>query len=165
MCGGISGYNATEPVPGPANLMNIVTMRARMEGFIILDYMPRAGEAIADLLQWIGSGELKYQVDLQQGFDNIPDTLQSACSRGLIWASNFSANCRTVLNKLRTPDQSPDIESVMTSEASSNDIRIATQSGGLYAGFNVWVAHMPKVIIFALIAGLPCHQVRQVNSC
>jgi NADPH-dependent curcumin reductase CurA len=76
MCGGISGYNATEPVPGPANLMNIVTMRARMEGFIILDYMPRAGEAIADLLQWIGTGELKYQVDLQQGFDNIPDTLQ-----------------------------------------------------------------------------------------
>ncbi len=76
MCGGISGYNATEPVPGPANLMNIVTMRARMEGFIVLDYMPRAGEAIADLMQWISAGELKYQVDLQQGFDNIPDTLQ-----------------------------------------------------------------------------------------
>jgi len=76
MCGGISGYNATEPVPGPVNLMNIITMRARMEGFIVLDYMPRAGEAIADLLQWIGSGELHYQVDLQQGFDNIPNTLK-----------------------------------------------------------------------------------------
>ncbi len=76
MCGGISGYNATEPVPGPANLMNIITMRARMEGFIVLNYMPRAGEAIADLLQWISNGDLIYQVDLQQGFDNIPDTLQ-----------------------------------------------------------------------------------------
>ena len=39
----------------------------------------------------------------------------------------------------------------MTSEASSNDIRIATQSRGLYAGFNVWVAAVPKVVILALI--------------
>ena len=76
MCGGISGYNATEPMPGPANLMNIITMRARMEGFIVLDYMPRAVDAIADLLQWISNGDLIYEVDVQQGFDNIPDTLQ-----------------------------------------------------------------------------------------
>ena len=76
LCGGISGYNATEPVPGPANLMNLVTNRARMEGFIILDYLPRAAEAVQDLLGWIASGELKYQVDLQEGFDNIPNTLQ-----------------------------------------------------------------------------------------
>ena len=75
MCGGISGYNATEPTPGPTNLMNLVTNRARMEGFIILDYLPRAAEAIADLLQWIGTSDLKYQVDLQYGFDNIPSTL------------------------------------------------------------------------------------------
>jgi NADPH-dependent curcumin reductase CurA len=76
MCGGISGYNATEPVPGPSNLMNVITNRARMEGFIVLDYMPRAGEAIAQLLDWIGAGELRFQVDVQEGFDNIPDTLQ-----------------------------------------------------------------------------------------
>ena len=75
MCGGISGYNATEPTPGPTNLMNLVTNRARMEGFIILDYLPRAAEAIADLLEWIGTNDLKYQVDLQYGFDNIPSTL------------------------------------------------------------------------------------------
>jgi len=76
MCGGISGYNATEPVPGPANLMNLVTMRARMEGFIILDFIPRAPEAIRELMTWVASSELKYQIDLQEGFDNIPDTLQ-----------------------------------------------------------------------------------------
>lgn len=76
LCGGISGYNATAPIPGPANLMNLVIMRARMEGFIVIDYMDRAGEAVEDLLKWIGSGEMKYQVDLQEGFDNIPDTLQ-----------------------------------------------------------------------------------------
>ena len=76
MCGGISGYNATEPEPGPANLMNLITLRARMEGFIVLDYLPRASEAIAELLAWIGEGQLKYQIDLQEGFEHIPDTLQ-----------------------------------------------------------------------------------------
>ena len=76
MCGGISGYNATQPIPGPSNLMNIVTTRSRMEGFIILDYMARAPAAIKKLLGWVGSGDLKYQVDVQEGFDNIPDTLQ-----------------------------------------------------------------------------------------
>lgn len=76
MCGGISGYNATTPAPGPTNLMNLITMRARMEGFIILDYLSRAPEAISDLLQWIKQDELRYEIDLQQGFDKIPDTLQ-----------------------------------------------------------------------------------------
>jgi NADPH-dependent curcumin reductase CurA len=76
LCGGISGYNATEPVPGPSNLMNLVTNRGRMEGFIILDYLPRAAEAIHDLMAWVASGELKYKIDLQQGFENIPSTLQ-----------------------------------------------------------------------------------------
>lgn len=75
LCGGISSYNATEPVPGPTNLMNLVVMRGRMEGFIVIDYMHRAGEAIQELLTWVQSGELKYQVDLQEGFENIPDTL------------------------------------------------------------------------------------------
>ena len=76
LCGGISGYSATEPVPGPSNLMNLVTNRSRMEGFIILDYLPRAGEAIHEIMDWVASGKLKYQIDLQEGFDNIPSTLQ-----------------------------------------------------------------------------------------
>jgi NADPH-dependent curcumin reductase CurA len=75
LCGGISAYNATEPLPGPSNLMNLVIMRARMEGFIIIDYMDRAQIAVTDLLQWVQSGELVHQEDIQEGFENIPDTL------------------------------------------------------------------------------------------
>ena len=75
MCGGISAYNATAPVPGPANLMNIVVMRARMEGFIVIDYVDRFAAAAQELLGWIQSGELVYEVDLQEGFENIPGTL------------------------------------------------------------------------------------------
>ena len=75
LCGGISNYNAAEPVPGPSNLMNLVIMRARMEGFIVLDYMDRAIQAIETLTAWVQTGDLKYQVDLQEGFENIPATL------------------------------------------------------------------------------------------
>lgn len=76
LCGGISGYNAEAPIPGPANLMNLVINRARMEGFIVIDYMDRAMQSITELMGWIESGQLSYQVDLQEGFENIPSTLQ-----------------------------------------------------------------------------------------
>jgi len=76
LCGGISGYNATERIPGPANIMNLVAGRARMEGFIVIDYLDRSAQAIPELLGWIQSGELIYQVDMQTGFENIPNTLQ-----------------------------------------------------------------------------------------
>ena len=38
ICGGISRYNAQGPLPGPRNYFNLVFRRARMEGFIVLDY-------------------------------------------------------------------------------------------------------------------------------
>jgi NADPH-dependent curcumin reductase CurA len=75
LCGGISSYNATEPQPGPSNYMNLVVMRARMEGFIVLDYMDRFGEGAAALMGWIQSGELLHRDDIQEGFEQIPATL------------------------------------------------------------------------------------------
>ena len=75
LCGGISSYNATKPVPGPVNLMNLVINRARMEGFIVIDYFDRMAQAVSDLTGWIQSGELVYQNDIQEGFENIPQTL------------------------------------------------------------------------------------------
>ena len=64
-----------------------VIMRSRMEGFIVLDYLPRAGEAIKILLGWIGEGKLKYQIDMQEGFENIPPPC-SVCSPAKTSASN-----------------------------------------------------------------------------
>ena len=75
LCGGISAYNATEAPAGPRNLLNLIVKRARMEGFIVLDYYHRGGEAVKDLLGWIESGDLVYQEDLQHGFEEIPATL------------------------------------------------------------------------------------------
>jgi len=52
LCGAISQYNATELPPGPKNDLNLLLKRGRMEGFIILDYLARAGEAVQALAGW-----------------------------------------------------------------------------------------------------------------
>lgn len=76
LCGQIAGYDAEEPPPGPRNLMNLVYRRARMEGFLMLDYLHRTGEAFAEIGPWLASGELQWQADVQEGFMQIPRTLQ-----------------------------------------------------------------------------------------
>jgi len=76
LCGGISGYNDVKPSPGPNNLMNLIMKRARMEGFIVIDYMRRSGEAIRQLAEWVDSGELVVIEDMQEGLENAPQTLQ-----------------------------------------------------------------------------------------
>jgi hypothetical protein len=75
VCGMISQYNATAPVPGPYNLINILTKRAKMQGFIVLDYMPRAQEAIPELIKWHIEGRLKYRVDVVVGLKEAPRAL------------------------------------------------------------------------------------------
>lgn len=75
MCGQISGYNDAEPQPGPSNLMQIITRRLRVQGFIAIDYMDRFQEAIDDLTNWMMAGELAWREDIQEGFENIPATM------------------------------------------------------------------------------------------
>jgi NADPH-dependent curcumin reductase len=76
LCGGIANYNANEPPPGPKNYLNLVVQRGRMEGFLVLDYMSRAGEAIAALAGWVQAGRIKNKVDVQHGLENAPATLR-----------------------------------------------------------------------------------------
>jgi NADPH-dependent curcumin reductase CurA len=74
MCGGISGYNEKEPPAGPRNLMNVIIQRARMEGFIIIDYVSRFPEAAAKLAEWVQAGKVVHQEDVQEGIENAPAT-------------------------------------------------------------------------------------------
>ncbi len=75
VCGMISQYNASKPVPGPYNFINILTRRAKVQGFIVTDFLKRAPEAIADLSKWFLEGKLKYRVDVVEGLQNAPKTL------------------------------------------------------------------------------------------
>lgn len=72
ICGTISRYNITEPVPGPYNFRSILTQRARVEGFIILDYIDRFQQAIEDLGRWLAEGKIQYRVDVVDGLENAP---------------------------------------------------------------------------------------------
>ncbi len=76
LCGGISAYNETEPPPGPRNYMTLVTQRGRMEGFIVLDYLPRFAEASQQLAAWMAEGKIAHQEDIQHGLENAPRTLR-----------------------------------------------------------------------------------------
>ncbi|HUB94292.1 MAG TPA: NADP-dependent oxidoreductase [Stellaceae bacterium] len=75
LCGSISRYNDTSPTPGPANYANLVSRRARMEGFLVTDYLKRYPEAIAALGQWQKEGRLVQKEDVAQGLENAPRTL------------------------------------------------------------------------------------------
>ncbi len=76
LCGAIADYNRSELGPGPRNYLNLLLQRGRMEGFIILDFLDRAGEAITELGPWVASGEIKVEVDIQEGLENAPRTLR-----------------------------------------------------------------------------------------
>lgn len=76
LCGAIADYNRSELAPGPRHYLNLLLQRGRMEGFIILDFLDRAGEAIAELGPWVASGEIKVEVDIQEGLENAPRTLR-----------------------------------------------------------------------------------------
>ena len=75
ICGAISMYNEKAPPAGPRNYLSLLVKRGRMEGFIVLDYMPRAGEAVAALSRWVREGRLKHEEDIQEGLENAPQTL------------------------------------------------------------------------------------------
>ena len=75
LCGAISRYNETVLPPGPSNYFNLTPKRARMEGFIILDYVPRFAESIEVLGRWQREGKLVQKEDVAVGLENAPRTL------------------------------------------------------------------------------------------
>jgi NADPH-dependent curcumin reductase CurA len=76
ICGAISQYNATEAIHGPSNYMSLLVNHASMTGFVIFDYLDRAGEGIKELAGWYGSGQLKAVQDIAEGaIEDFPDML------------------------------------------------------------------------------------------
>ncbi len=72
ICGLISRYNATDPVPGPSAFPMVLIRRARVEGFIVTDYLDRAAEAIRQLGEWHAEGRLTFKVDVYDGLETAP---------------------------------------------------------------------------------------------
>jgi NADPH-dependent curcumin reductase len=76
LSGAVSQYNATGAPRGPVNYMQLLVTRSSMTGFVIFDYQDRYPEGVAQLAEWLRSGELKSREDVVQGdIDQFPDTL------------------------------------------------------------------------------------------
>lgn len=74
VCGMISAYNATRMPPSP-NLGRLITHRIRMQGFLVMDYSPRAKEMAAGLGAMLASGQVKWKVHVDEGLDGALDSL------------------------------------------------------------------------------------------
>jgi hypothetical protein len=68
-CGGISGYNAEAPRPGPTNLFNIITKRLTMKGFIVSDWLDRRTEFEEEMGAYIKAGKVKNKETVVKGID------------------------------------------------------------------------------------------------
>ena len=84
VCGGISQYNATGETRGPANYLSLISSRARMEGFVVIDYLHRAQEAITAMTPWVAAGKLGSKLDIVEGLEKFPEAL-----RRLYTGANF----------------------------------------------------------------------------
>ena len=75
VCGAISQYNNTEAPRGPANYMSLLVHRARMEGFVVFDWVREYGQAAQEMAGWMAAGKLQSQEDIVEGIDQFPDAL------------------------------------------------------------------------------------------
>jgi NADPH-dependent curcumin reductase CurA len=75
LCGAISMYNSPEPPPGPSNYMQLIVKRARMEGFLVLDYVSRFPEAQLQMASWVVDGKIQHAEDVVPGLENAPAAL------------------------------------------------------------------------------------------
>ncbi len=73
LCGAISQYNATEPVPGPSNLVMAIGLGLTLRGFIVSHFDYMADDFRRDMTRWVNDGEISYRETVYDGIDKAPD--------------------------------------------------------------------------------------------
>jgi NADPH-dependent curcumin reductase CurA len=77
LCGAISSYNERHKPPGPPNYLNLISRRARMEGFIAWDYWDRWAEITAVLRTWVAEGRLRHRSHVFEGLDSAVEAVNA----------------------------------------------------------------------------------------
>jgi len=74
LCGAISDYNNPNP-KGLSSYMNLVGQRAKIEGFVVFDYVDRYPEALRDLSKWVSEGRIVRKFHIVEGLEKAPEAL------------------------------------------------------------------------------------------
>ena len=74
MCGMISQYNL-ERHEGVTNLINAISRRVRLQGFVVFDYYHLYPKFLDFVLPLIEQGKIAYAEDIAQGLESAPAAL------------------------------------------------------------------------------------------
>lgn len=73
LCGAISQINETTLPPGPKNYIRLLARRARMEGFITLDYAKEWVDISSTIAQHVLDGDIQVYEEVVDGLEAIPN--------------------------------------------------------------------------------------------
>lgn len=72
MCGSVATYNNTAPTPGPRNLWQLLVKTARLEGYLVSNYLPQWPEARIKLAHWLDEGRIQFREHIDVGLESAP---------------------------------------------------------------------------------------------
>ena len=73
---GTASVSSWDPIPlGPRVERHLLVRRARMQGFVVLDYANRYEEARVKLARWLREGKLSYREDILDGIEHAPGAI------------------------------------------------------------------------------------------
>lgn len=75
VCGTASVASWDPPPQGPRVERHLLVKRARIQGFIIFDYVDRYPEALQALEGWVRSGQVRYREDVLEGIEHAPGSI------------------------------------------------------------------------------------------
>jgi NADPH-dependent curcumin reductase CurA len=75
LCGSIASYNDLERADPIHHYMELVTKRATIQGFLVLDFLQRFPEALLQLATWEAEGKLAWRDTIVEGLERAPEAL------------------------------------------------------------------------------------------
>lgn len=82
ICGMISQYNATEPPPGPHNMIRVLLQRLTIRGFLVGEHEDLRQQFFAELAPLVREGKLRYDETVVEGLANAPQGFLDLLSGG-----------------------------------------------------------------------------------